>query len=98
MARGGYPRSLIGPTTRYIERLRRRRMEPSLAALSLSAFVAEDRAAGTLTYIDPYDPVHRQNVALVTCGAGRGAAAPWQTDYLLAGKAGSGATGERRSG
>jgi cyclase len=66
MAEGGYPPSLIAATARYIERLRRCRNEPSLAALSLSAFVAEDLAAGTLHYCDAYEPVHRQNVALVT--------------------------------
>ena len=76
MAWGGYPPSLIGATTRYIERLRRCRMEPSLAALSLLAFVAEDLAAGTLTYIDAYEPVHRQNVALATSSAGRGMTRP----------------------
>ncbi|WP_284945027.1 MBL fold metallo-hydrolase [Acidisoma cladoniae] len=69
MAQGGYPPALIAATARYIERLQRCRTEPALAALSLSEFVAEDLAAGTLTYIDAYEPVHRNNVALVIAEA-----------------------------
>jgi cyclase len=65
MAQGGYPPALIAATTRYIERLRRCRTEPALAALTLSEFVGDDLAAGTLIYIDAYEPVHRNNVALV---------------------------------
>jgi cyclase len=66
MAQGGYAPALIAATARYIERLQRCRTEPTLAALSLSAFVAEDLAAGSLIYLEAYEPVHRQNVALVT--------------------------------
>lgn len=70
LAQGGYPPALIAATIRYIERLRRCPAEPELAALSLSAFVAEDLAAGTLIYHDAYEAVHRSNVAMLIAQAG----------------------------
>ena len=65
LAQGGYSPSLIAATIRYIERLQRCRKEAALTTLSLSAFVADDLAAGTLNYYDAYETVHRNNVALV---------------------------------
>jgi len=59
---GGYGRGLVGATKRYVEKLLRVGKEPLLAAQTLRDFVADDLAAGTISYFSPYEAVHRQNL------------------------------------
>ena len=65
IAAGGYGKSLIGATQAYVARLWRCRAEPRLLDQSLKTFVAEELAAGDITYFEPYEAVHKQNVAAV---------------------------------
>jgi len=65
IASGGYARSLIDATHRYVEKLLLCRRQPDLTLLSLREFVADDIAAGHLTYFEPYEAVHRRNVERV---------------------------------
>jgi len=63
IAAGGYDAGLIAATGDYIRRLQRCREEPELRELSLREFVAEQLEAGSITYFEPYEAVHRENVA-----------------------------------
>lgn len=63
IAGGGYDAGLIAATGDYIRRLRRCREEPELRELGLREFVAEQLEAGAITYFEPYETVHRENVA-----------------------------------
>ena len=67
---GGYGPGLVGATKRYVEKLLRARGEPALAAQTLQDFIAEDLAAGTISYFAPYEAVHRQNIEKVAALAG----------------------------
>jgi len=62
---GGYDRTLIDATRRYVEKLLRASDEPALAEQNLRTFVAEDLRAGTIRYFAAYDAVHRRNVERV---------------------------------
>ena len=66
----GYGEELILATQRYIADLLRVPHEPALAKLDLRAFVAASLAKGRLHYFEPYERVHRSNLAMV-CDAGR---------------------------
>ena len=69
---GGYPAGLISATEQYLDVLRRIPEEPRLRELSLSEVVAEPLEAGWITYFEPYEEVHRENVATVLAsGASR---------------------------
>ncbi len=61
----GYDRGLIDATRIYIERLLRVGEDDRLAALSLSEFLPEPLADGSVTLFEPYEAVHRGNVAKV---------------------------------
>ncbi len=74
IAASGYGEGLIRATRRYIRDLLRVGDEPALADLDLRSFVAESLAAGWLTYYEPYERVHRSNVAEVV-GAQRASTA-----------------------
>jgi cyclase len=65
IARGGYAPSLITATERYVTRLLRCPFDPALAEAGLRTFVADELAAGWITYFAPYESVHRDNVAAV---------------------------------
>ncbi|HEY9212354.1 MAG TPA: MBL fold metallo-hydrolase [Ancylobacter sp.] len=65
---GGYGPELIDATIRYVKKLIRTRDEMSLADQDLSTFIAEDIAAGTLSYFAPYEEVHANNVKKVLKG------------------------------
>lgn len=58
----GYDRTLIDATRIYVERLMRVREDGSLAKLSLSDFIREPLASGSITLFHPYEAVHRANV------------------------------------
>ena len=65
IAAGGYSRSLIGATQDYIRKLQRTVDEPGLRELSLRAFIAPLIESGSVRYYEPYEAVHRGNVAAV---------------------------------
>jgi glyoxylase-like metal-dependent hydrolase (beta-lactamase superfamily II) len=76
IAAGGYGDGLIQATQRYVRDLLRVREEPALADLDLRSFVADSLEARWLTYYEPYERVHRSNLAKVTGGAGEPKPAP----------------------
>ena len=63
IAAGGYGRSLLDATGRYIRWLQRLRQEPALRDTPLRDVIAGDLAAGTLRWFAPYEAIHRQNIA-----------------------------------
>ena len=65
IARGGYPKELIGATEHYIRLLERCRREPTLRDAALRELIADQLADGTLHYFAPYEEVHRQNLETV---------------------------------
>ncbi len=62
---GGYPAGFISATQAYIRRLIASRDDESLRDLPLREFVADQLAEGTLVFHEPYETVHRDNVAKV---------------------------------
>ena len=69
IAAGGYPPGFNDATRSYIRLLRRMRSEPELRDLPLRELIADSLDAGRLTYFEPYEAVHRQNVATVLAAA-----------------------------
>jgi len=65
IADGGYPAELNEATRSYIRLLRRMPSEPELREAPLRELIADPLVAGTLTYFEPYERVHRQNVEAV---------------------------------
>ena len=63
--RGGYRRTLIDATERYIRDLLATAGSPADAHSDLRAFVAEQLAAGWLEWFEPYGRVHRSNLEAV---------------------------------
>jgi glyoxylase-like metal-dependent hydrolase (beta-lactamase superfamily II) len=64
--RGGYAPTLIDATERYIGDLLAIAADPPEARSDLRAFVADQLAAGWLEWFEPYERVHRSNVAAVS--------------------------------
>jgi cyclase len=62
---GGYGPGLIDATERYVAKLLKCRDEPALEAAPLRDWIAEDIAAGSVNYFQPYEEVHRRNVESV---------------------------------
>lgn len=65
IAAGGYGPGLLSATQDYVRFLQRCREEPALRELPLREAIADQLAAGDLRYFEPYEDVHRQNVATV---------------------------------
>ena len=65
IATGGYPIGLIDATQQYIDALSRLADEPALEATPLRELVAGPLAEGWITWFEPYEAVHRENVELV---------------------------------
>ncbi len=65
IAAGGYAPSLIDANRSYLERLLASAKDPALDAVSLRDFVADDIAHGRIVYFEPYEEVHRSNIAAV---------------------------------
>lgn len=65
IANGGYPLGFIAATQAYIRRLVESRDDESLRNLPLGEFVAQELAEGAVVYHEPYETVHRDNVAKV---------------------------------
>lgn len=70
IASGGYDAGLIEATQAYIRRLQSCVHEPALRDEGLRDFVADSLAAGWIEYFEPYEEVHRNNVAAVLAAAG----------------------------
>jgi cyclase len=62
---GGYQPGLIEATTAYIRRLIESGEDESLRGLTLREFVSDQLAEGTLVFHEPYETIHRDNVAKV---------------------------------
>lgn len=65
IAASGYGDGLLQATQRYLRDLLRLTEAPARADVDLRTFVADSLAAGWLTYYEPYERVHRSNVAEV---------------------------------
>lgn len=65
IAAGGYAPSLIDANRDYLERLSASALDKTLDDVSLREFVAADIAAGRILYFEPYEAVHRSNIAEV---------------------------------
>ena len=65
IAGGGFAPGFIGATQAYIRRLIESREDESLCDLPLGDFVADQLADGSLVLHEPYETVHRDNVAKV---------------------------------
>jgi cyclase len=62
---GGYDRSLISATESYVRRLMLAAKDPALQQLSLKNFIESDLSAFDISYYEPYEVVHRLNIASV---------------------------------
>jgi cyclase len=69
IAGGGYPAGFNDATQAYIGILQRMVSEPELRDAPLRELIADSLAAGQLFYYEPYEAVHRQNVATVLTAA-----------------------------
>lgn len=65
IAAGGYGPGLLGATQEYIRLLQRMPAEPELRELSLRELMAPAIEAGAIHHFEPYEQVHRENVAAV---------------------------------
>ena len=63
IAAGGYPATMIEATIDYIQKLKRCRDQPALREAPLATLIGDALAAGSLKLYEPYEAVHRQNVA-----------------------------------
>ncbi|MGE6739158.1 MBL fold metallo-hydrolase [Allorhizobium pseudoryzae] len=63
IAGGGYDVGLIEANRRYLHRLSRQIDEPDLPERPLSAFLWEELSEGWISYFEPYERVHRDNIA-----------------------------------
>ncbi len=63
--RGGYAETLIDATRQYVRDLLRRAGEPIETQTDLRVFVADQLAAGSLTWFEGYQRVHEGNLAAV---------------------------------
>ena len=70
IAAGGYGPGLIDATSDYIRVLQRCRTEPDLREAPLRELLAEGLADGSITWFEPYEAVHRLNVAAVLASGG----------------------------
>jgi cyclase len=62
---GGYGPDMIKATQSYIRKLLAARQDDALRERPLEAWLADDLAAGNLTWFEPYAEIHRQNLAEV---------------------------------
>jgi glyoxylase-like metal-dependent hydrolase (beta-lactamase superfamily II) len=69
IATGGYPPSLIDANRRYLERLLVPEELAKAETSSLEDFISEDQASGGVAYFEPYERVHRTNIAAVKATA-----------------------------
>lgn len=65
IAGGGYPAGFNDATQAYIRVLQRMEAEPGLRDVPLRELIGDSLRAGWLTWFEPYEALHRQNVATV---------------------------------
>lgn len=65
IASGGYEASLIDANRNYLQRLNNPAGRAKAEGSTLKAFVADDLATGAVLYFEPYEDVHRKNLAAV---------------------------------
>jgi len=65
IAAGGYEAELIDANRRYLERLMDPLERGSAAALSLKDFLDDDATSSAISYFEPYEAVHRKNIAAI---------------------------------
>lgn len=65
IATGGYEPSLIDANRSYLERLSASAQDATLDTIPLRDFVADDIVQGRIVYFEPYEEVHRSNIAAV---------------------------------
>lgn len=65
IAGGGYTPAIIPATQAYIRWLLGLKEDPGRAALPLHAVISEELGKGTLHWFEPYEAIHRQNIARV---------------------------------
>ena len=65
IAKGGYDKTLIRATQQYIRMLKRMAAEPELREQDLRHIIAGPLEAGWVHYFEPYENVHKSNVAMV---------------------------------
>lgn len=63
IAAGGYQKTFIRATQQYVRGLLRAVREPDLRDADLRTFIAGPLQAGWVTYFEPYEAVHRQNIS-----------------------------------
>lgn len=68
IAGGGYAKALIRASQQYIRTLQRIPTEPVLRDTELQELIAGPLSAGWITYFEPYEAVHRENVRSVLAG------------------------------
>jgi len=66
IAAGGYSKMLIRATQDYIRALQRAVHDPALRTLSLRQLMARQIEAGWIKYFEPYEEIHRSNLAATT--------------------------------
>lgn len=62
---GGYDVGLIEANRRYLHRLGRRIDDPDLTDITLETFLWEELAEGWISYFEPYERVHQDNIAAI---------------------------------
>lgn len=63
IATGGYDSSLVGANRSYLERLFDPDARAQAADMSLRQFVNDDITSGAILYFEPYEGVHKENLA-----------------------------------
>jgi glyoxylase-like metal-dependent hydrolase (beta-lactamase superfamily II) len=63
IANGGYDKSLIEANRTYLQRLCDPRQLSEASVTSLKEFVKDDVTSGAILYFEPYEAVHRENIA-----------------------------------
>lgn len=71
IASGGYSRGFIRATQQYVRALIRCKTEPALRDLPLRELIRGPLETGWLTYYEPYEEIHRENLAKVLSPAER---------------------------
>lgn len=66
--RGGYGPGLLSATQDYVRFLQRCATEPELRETPLREVMAAAIDAGDVVYFEPYEEIHRENVATVLAG------------------------------
>jgi cyclase len=68
IAAGGYGPGLLSATQDYIRFLQRCKAEPELREMPLRKVIAAAMEAGDVVYFEPYEDIHRENIATVLAG------------------------------